>query len=529
MKNTDDRLVAEMQTPEPTRKVDPNILDEALKMCLLKTLVPGRNQPSPPPPKGKVRKRKAIVEEFDSHPPSKTFRTTQDSQKETLDLFDPEQSKKTGKLVFRQTPKVIGNYLRGWQMDVPEDHPLSIDPRAFLQDVHPQICQKLIEEIRAWRGVKFQLVLKVNLWKGTCTKATLRHKQEVVMQNSEIDMTLDKAFTTIQEALENWTQRGSGWVVERVQALWLNIARYQPFRGSSYIPLPSVVGKKKAVINVKNKDDHCLRWALRSALFPAKDHVDRPSKYPTQDSLDFKGIQAPTPISDIQRVEKQNNLAINVFGRDKGVVIHRLSCQPGDTPRINLLLIEKAGKFHYTWVKNLSRFLSHQTKHRECKYFCERCLHCYTREDLLEAHKPHCRGIGQTAVIEVMPKEGKNKLFFQNHHKQLPLPYVIYADTEALITKIKGSKPDTTKSNIQKTQQQEACGYGYIVVRCDGQTQPPVIIRGPNAAKGFSKLSPRGSKQNQVVAGQTPPHMDDPRQPAGPQDSHYLPCVSEAT
>ncbi|XP_058029287.1 uncharacterized protein LOC131193286 [Ahaetulla prasina] len=482
--NTNDKLVAEMQTPEPTQKIDPNILDAALKMCLLKNSGPGRNQPSSPPHEGKVRKRKAIAEEFGPHPTSKTFRTTQDSQRETLELFDSEQNKKTGNLVFRQTPKAIGNYLRGWQMDVPKDHPLSIDPRAFLQGVHPQICQKLIEEIQAWRGVKFQLVLKVDLWKDTCSEAMLRHKQKVVLQNSEIDMALDEAFTTIQKMLENWIQRGSGWVIERVQTLWLNIARYQPFQGGSYISQSSVVRNTKAVINVKNKGDHSLRWALRSALFPAEDHVDRPSKYPTQDGLDFKGIQAPTPISHIQRVEKQNNLAINVFGWDKGVIIHWLSCQPRDIPRINLLLIEEAGKFHYAWVKNLDRFLSHQSKHRERKNFCESCLHCYTRKHLLEAHKPYCRGIGQTAVIEVMPKED-NKLFFRNYHKQLPFPYVIYAGTMALTKPIKGSKPNTTKSNIQKTHQQEACGYSYIVVRYDGKTEQPVIKRGQNVAKDF--------------------------------------------
>ena len=53
----------------------------------------------------------------------------------------------------------------------------------------------------------------------------------------------------------------------------------------------------------------------------------------------------------------------------------------------------------------------------EKKHFCERCLHGYSREDLLENHKPECQGIGQTAVRVEMPEEGKNKLTFQNHHK----------------------------------------------------------------------------------------------------------------
>ena len=110
------------------------------------------------------------------------------------------------------------------------------------------------------------------------------------------------------------------------------------------------------------------------------------------------------------RVERQNNLAINVFGWDKGVIVHHISKQ--EILRINLLLIEKAGKFQYYWIKDLNRLLRDQSKHKERKHFCERCLHGYTREDLLEAHKPECCWIGQTAVRVEMPEEGKNKLVF---------------------------------------------------------------------------------------------------------------------
>ena len=169
-------------------------------------------------------------------------------------------------------------------MDVPQGHPHGADPRAFLEGVRPKIRAKLEEEIKALNGIKFQLALKVQFQKDNSdgseeyTDPVLRHKQEAILQNSE-----NQAFPTIQETLDMWTQRGSGWVVDRVEVLWLDIARYQPLRGGSYIPLPAAVRLKKAVVNVKNKDDHCLRWALRSALFPASDHVDRPSKYPTDD------------------------------------------------------------------------------------------------------------------------------------------------------------------------------------------------------------------------------------------------------
>ena len=84
-----------------------------------------------------------------------------------------------------------------------------------------------------------------------------------------------------------------------------------------------------------------------------------------------------------------------------------------------------------------------------------------------------------------MPEEGENKLAFQSYHEQLPTPFTIYADFEALTTKIEGPELNPMKSNTRKTQHHEACSYCYIVVRCDGQTELPVEYRGPNAVEHF--------------------------------------------
>ena len=108
------------------------------------------------------------------------------------------------------------------------------------------------------------------------------------------------------------------------------------------MPLPKKLQNKKAIINVQNRDNHCLRCALRAALFPPPKgtKVTRPSSYPTEDGLNFTGIDFPTPVSQIDRMERQNpNLAIKVFGWEKeSVIVHRLSEKGGDIPRINLMI-----------------------------------------------------------------------------------------------------------------------------------------------------------------------------------------------
>ena len=44
---------------------------------------------------------------------------------------------------------------------------------------------------------------------------------------------------------------GSNWNFDRIQLLWLDIAKYEPIKGRSCIPLPSFLTEKKAIINVK--------------------------------------------------------------------------------------------------------------------------------------------------------------------------------------------------------------------------------------------------------------------------------------
>ena len=394
-------------------------------------------------------------------------------------------------------------------MDVPRGHRLGADPLVFLDGVRPQIHRKLTEEILDLKGVKFQLALNIHLRKikqdgsEECTNSVFRYKQQALLQPAEIGKTLDEAFPHILGILEKWTQNGSGWTVDYISTLWLDIAKYRPLRGGSYIPLPAAVKNKKAVVNVKNEDDQCVVWTILAAIFPVAKNPQRPSKYPQDPGFDFTGIDYPTPISQISRIEKQNDLAINVFGWDGAcVIIHRLSDAAQARTTVNMLLIEKAGKFHYTWIKDLNRLLYDQSKHRERKHFCERCLHGYTRKDLLEAHKPDCRGIGQTAVRVDMPEVGKNdKITFQNHHKQFPAPFIIYADFEALTTKIEGPELDPSVSNTQRTQLHETCSYCYVVVRCDGKTETPVEYRGPDAAEHFLRaIQAEECKLKEVIA-----------------------------
>ena len=409
-------------------------------------------------------------------------------------LYPDIPEKKTERIFHLH--KSFKNYLRSWVVTGREDDK---DLMKFFENVEGIITQKLLEELNDLTSIKYQLCIQTKLEKFQKENLETAHPyfrniQSIIRNPSDISSSISKAQQQIQEKLEKWTHNGSGWQVEHIEKLYLDISKYEPFKGGSYIKTPKYYSDKKAIINVQNKDDNCLRWALKSWKFPAETHSERPTKYPSDDGFNFTGISTPTPISEISKVEKMNNLAINVFGNtsnNKSVMIYRVSEMPKEIPRINLFLITIKEKgmcrSHYTWIKNLNRLLHDQTKHNGKKFFCERCLQGYSKEKKLEDHKINCEGAGNVAVKCCMPSEDKKKLYFKNYQNMLKAPYVIYADFESINKPIENADPNPNSSFTTKKQEHEACGYCFIAVRSDGKTRPPKLYRGENAAEHFLK------------------------------------------
>ena len=296
---------------------------------------------------------------------------------------------------------------------------------------------------------------------------------------------LNPFIDEVKGEIEAWSQRGSGWVIDEILEAFINVAQYQPLRGGSYMELPKKPQAKKAIINVKNRDNQCLRWAILAALFaaPRGMNVSRTTSYPAEDGLNFAGIDFPTPVSQIDRLERQNpNLAINVFGwENEKVIVHRISEKDGEIRRINLMITKQGENTHYSYVKRLAALLFNQTKHGGAKHFCECCLHAYTTRDLLERHKPECKGLLKSPTRTEMPKVGQNKMAFTSHYKQMKVPYVVYADFECVLRKMYTCEPSNKQSFTVKTEKHEPCGFSYLVTRSDGQTFGPFKYRGKDA------------------------------------------------
>ena len=204
---------------------------------------------------------------------------------------------------------------------------VSLGVTALFSMIWGQLVTLMEEELNQHQ-FKSCLVFNVELTKNnanggsTTTEAYFRSDVMTILSAHVIELAARKAFSDIQNRVEKWTREGSGWTITKVLNVYLDVAKYTPLKGSSYVNLPTYLRKKKAIVNVKNNDQQCLKWALLSARFPVKKNSDRVTSYINNETeLNFTGVNFPTPLSQIPKVELQNNLGFNVMKRSMPICL----------------------------------------------------------------------------------------------------------------------------------------------------------------------------------------------------------------
>ena len=159
------------------------------------------------------------------------------------------------------------------------------------------------------------------------------------------------------QQVENPALRNSKFVFDRL-VFGYGFPQTKPTRGSSYIPLPDWLTKKKAIINPRNSDMECFKWAVITATTWEeidRDHqrISKLRRY--ENDFDWDGIEFPVSFKDIKRFESRNEITINILAVEdkKGYI-----CRKGKeyTRTVNLMLITDGNRKHYVAIKSLGDY-----------------------------------------------------------------------------------------------------------------------------------------------------------------------------
>ena len=288
---------------------------------------------------------------------------------------------------------------------------------------------------------------------------------------------IGKSQKKILEDISVYEMNGSGWYFKKVNKLEIHTNEFKPMRGSSYIPLPDWIMRKKAIVNIRNKDDKCFIWSVLRYLHPREKNDSRLSDLKEYEfSLNTKGITFPMKLKDITKFENLNPdiPGINVFSND-GYTIYPLREVKKDCKNtIDLFFYEEDGKCHYSLIKNFSRLIRSQITKRtdEPIQICKRCFSHFTKPELLDKHIKYCSS-NKTAFVK-MPKP-KTTLKFKNYYKKLPIPFTVYADFECFTKPMNSCSPDPKDSYNYNYQKHEPSGFCFYAKGIAGKRIKPTI------------------------------------------------------
>ncbi|KAH9640122.1 hypothetical protein HF086_016053 [Spodoptera exigua] len=227
-----------------------------------------------------------------------------------------------------------------------------LTPELYLKTIAAKVNQLLQMEVESNKHIKVNLEL-------FCTYIiTKRDEDEVITDlksfntknvhlqiSSDLSSYYSETCANIMKKCEEFQERDSGWTLEKIEFLEINVNKYIPMRGNSFIPLPDWIQRKHACVNVKNNDNACFFWAVVSALYPVDSNSDRPTSYPCYKTV-FKttGIDLPVSVQGIKRFEVLNKINVNVYGieKNKRIIPMYISKARNYDRQVNLLFYENA-------------------------------------------------------------------------------------------------------------------------------------------------------------------------------------------
>ena len=274
-----------------------------------------------------------------------------------------------------------------------------------------------------------------------------------VYRGSDTDQIVDGMIANMKFQVENPVLLNSRFVFDEFLYLDVNFHQLILMRGSSYLPLPDWLARKKTIVNPHNDDEECFKWSVITAeKVGMKDPQRVSSLRKFTDNYDWSGLELPVSIKDIGKFENRNNISVNVLaveGRD--IYIHRKGWRmmgpAGQGSRsdpmgqeINLLMVSEDGINHYTAIKSLSRLLkSSNTKHKCKQHFCMNCLQGFTQESSRDQHQVYCED-NESVRVE-MPKQGST-VEFKDRQNQFKVPFIMYADFKSILEPMDHGSPN---------------------------------------------------------------------------------------
>ena len=359
-----------------------------------------------------------------------------------------------------------------------------MDPDTFLNRIRRFLIDLLKKKSRTG-AVRSQTTTWIRFRKDReLVELAFNSRMTNVYNLSDLDEIVNEMIVHMEGQIENPALLNSRFVFDEILFTNVDFHQLNLTRGSSYLPLPNWLARKKAIINPKNEDQECFKWAVIAALRweEINNSPERISKFKRfEKDFDWSGIGFPVSIKDIKKFEFRNQISINLLAIEgKQIYI----CRKGGNYKriINLMLITGNNRKHYVAIKSLSRLLSSQnTKHKGKEYFCMNCLQGFNEESSRDEHLDYC--INNESVKVEMPHK-KPIVQYSDGQFQFKVPFIMYADFESIQQPIQGPENNPRISSTRGINNHIPSGWCVRSEFAYGKVENPLkLYRGEDCVK----------------------------------------------
>ena len=320
-----------------------------------------------PPPEFRDDYKPIPPQEFrDDYKPIPAPRTKKPLQ---YPITTPRTKKKVPekRTIISQVEKALKGYTQSFDVELRDKK----DPLLQLQKSRRAVEYLFNNLLVQTKGFKFVETLQVKFVKHSNDRKILKNgyfnsTTDLIINETDIKLAIQASQQQILNKIAQWISEGSGWTIQLIENHYINIVNYNPLKGSSYIELPQELrNSAKGLINMKNKDNECFRWCHIRHLNPQNKDPQRIKKTDKQfiEKLDYSSIEFPVTVKQINKIEKQNNICINLFGYEEKQKFPIYISKEKYQDHMELLLITEGENKHYVLIKDFNKFMFRQTKH----------------------------------------------------------------------------------------------------------------------------------------------------------------------
>ena len=205
-----------------------------------------------------------------------------------------------------------------------------MDVDTFFNRIRKELIELIKQELKTRTSARIQMTAWIRFVRDDeegqeRVELAFNSLMTSVYRGSEPDQIVDGMIANMKFQIENPVLLNSRFVFDEFLYLNVNFHQLNLTRGSSYLPLPDWLVRKKAIVNPHNDDEECFKWSVITAENVGMKDPQRVSNLRKfTDNYDWSGLEFPVSIKDIGKFETRNNISVNVLaveGRD--IYIHR--------------------------------------------------------------------------------------------------------------------------------------------------------------------------------------------------------------